>query len=197
MQNMWDQRYAGDNYFYGTEPNQRFKNFIDNLTPGRILLPGEGEGRNAVYAATKQWQVFAFDSSKVAREKALKLAKQNHVKINYQIADVQQFNPGDVKFNVIAMVYLHLFPETRTSFHRKLISWLEPGGFVFMQAYDKEQLHMNTGGPKNLELLYSVAELENDFSGLNILTLKKEKIFHKEGVGHRGEAWNITLIAQK
>lgn len=45
---------------YGTEPNAFFKAQLDQLTPGRLLLPAEGEGRNAVYAAKKGWEVAAF-----------------------------------------------------------------------------------------------------------------------------------------
>ncbi len=54
----WDIRYSDSEYAYGTEPNVYFKSFIDTHSSGKILLPGEGEGRNAVYAAVKGWEVF-------------------------------------------------------------------------------------------------------------------------------------------
>jgi hypothetical protein len=65
MLNPWDERYNLPEYIYGTEPNQFLKNFIQKNKPGKILLPGDGEGRNSVYAAQSGWKVYAFDSSYV------------------------------------------------------------------------------------------------------------------------------------
>lgn len=83
--NPWDIRYANAQYVYGTEPNQFFKHNIDMLLPGKILLPAEGEGRNAVYAAQQGWMVDAMDSSIQARHKALYLAEKKNVSITYQL----------------------------------------------------------------------------------------------------------------
>lgn len=74
MKNFWDDRYSAKDYIYGTQPNQFFKEQIDKLKAGKIMMLGEGEGRNAVYAAMRGWQVDAIDSSPVAREKAVNLA---------------------------------------------------------------------------------------------------------------------------
>jgi len=76
MIDFWNARYAAAEYAYGTEPNAFFKAQLDQLTPGRLLLPAEGEGRNAVYAAKKGWEVVAFDQSDAGQKKALKLAKE-------------------------------------------------------------------------------------------------------------------------
>ena len=90
----WNERYSSDEYVYGTEPNQFFKEQIQKINPsGRLLLPGEGEGRNAVFAAKLGWNVDAFDQSSVAKMKAETLAKLNNVKINYSNVDL-----GKLKF---------------------------------------------------------------------------------------------------
>ena len=72
MKDFWNQRYAADEYAYGTAPNAFFKAVLDPLPPGRILLPAEGEGRNAVYAAKLGWEVVAFDQSEGGQKKAMK-----------------------------------------------------------------------------------------------------------------------------
>lgn len=55
MKEMWDKRYGNTEYAYGEEPNAFFKKTLDKLDlKGSILLPAEGEGRNAVYAAKKE-----------------------------------------------------------------------------------------------------------------------------------------------
>ena len=57
MKEFWDQRYSDSEYVYGKKPNQFFKEFVDENQPGKILLPAEGEGRNAVYAAKMNYEV--------------------------------------------------------------------------------------------------------------------------------------------
>ncbi len=82
----WNERYAEDKYAYGIEPNDFVKQELQKLKPGKILFPAEGEGRNAVYAAQLGFDVYAFDPSEEGRRKALKLARENNVNINYQLA---------------------------------------------------------------------------------------------------------------
>ena len=53
MKEMWNQRYTDKEYIYGKAPNILVKEFIDQSEAGRILFAAEGEGRNAVYAATQ------------------------------------------------------------------------------------------------------------------------------------------------
>ena len=92
--NFWDERYSSEEYVYGVEPNQFFKQVLDKIpVPGKLLLPGEGEGRNAVYAAKCGWLVDAYDQSINAQKKALKLAEINDVIINYSVVDLAKFNP--------------------------------------------------------------------------------------------------------
>ena len=40
MPTFWNQRFASEEYIYGTEPNAYFKQVIDGLKPGRLLVPG-------------------------------------------------------------------------------------------------------------------------------------------------------------
>ncbi|HTN67918.1 MAG TPA: hypothetical protein VLZ33_00485 [Dysgonamonadaceae bacterium] len=90
MKEKWDERYYSETYIYGTCPNAWFATKLDELTPGKLLLPAEGESRNAVYAPTKGWEVTSFDQSVEGRKKALKLATEREVKINYQIHDLSE-----------------------------------------------------------------------------------------------------------
>lgn len=110
MKTTWDKRYSTEEYIYGAEPNQFFKNEIDKLEPGKILFLGEGEGRNAVYAASLGWNVDAIDSSIVGKEKAIKLGTSKGVEINYIVADLNEFTPESEKYDAVVIIYLHL-PE--------------------------------------------------------------------------------------
>lgn len=59
----WNSRYSDTAYAYGKSPNQFLKEQLEKLPIGNILFPAEGEGRNAVFAATLGWKVSAFDIS--------------------------------------------------------------------------------------------------------------------------------------
>ncbi len=193
----WDDRFSSTDYVYGTEPNKFFKEQIDKLSPGKILLLGEGEGRNGVYAAKNKWAVFAIDYSNVAKNKAIELAEKNQVKINYHVQSLSTYIPEKNKFNVAALIFLHLNPSDRKNLHRRMISSLLPGGMVILEVFEKEQLGKTSGGPQNYDMLYSLDEVKNDFKTLKTILLKKEIIFLNESDKHKGDASIITYVGKK
>ncbi len=85
MRDFWNVRYSEEIYAYGTAPNVFFSSELKKLPPGKALFPAEGEGRNAVYAATCGWNVIAFDQSEAGKEKALQLAAKKGVEIDYAV----------------------------------------------------------------------------------------------------------------
>ena len=196
MKVMWDQRYSEKGYVYGRMPNNFLKNFIDNEPPARILLPGEGEGRNAVYAARKGWQVFAVDLSEEGKKKALTWAHQNNVEIDYQVADLNTWN-APLMVECVALVYTHFSSAFRLQIHQKLIDKLIPGGFFILEAFSKKQINYDSGGPKNIDMLYDEKLLKEDFKSLKIDFLQERVIDLDEGRFHRGEASIIRMIAKK
>jgi SAM-dependent methyltransferase len=193
----WDVRYSDSEYAYGTDPNLYFKSFIDSNTPGKLLLPGEGEGSNAVYAALKGWEVYALDQSKVGMDKAKKLAEINNVNIDYQIQELSSFEQDKDTYDAIALIFLHLPPQNREHIHQNFIRLLKPDGLLLIEAFSKAQLGRKTGGPPVLEMLYDEEILRNDFGDLNILELYETIEEYKEGPYHQGEAAVIRMIARK
>ena len=139
MKETWNQRYSDKEYIYGRMPNDFLKNFIDNEPPGKILLPGDGEGRNAVYAAKKGWQVHAVDYSEIGRQKALSWAAQNNVEIEYEVADLVEWN-ANLSVDCVAIIYAHFNPEYRQKIHHKLIDKLVTGGYFVMEVFSKKQI---------------------------------------------------------
>ena len=105
-QQQWDSRYSAEEYIYGIEPNEYLRHFLDSRKPGRILFPAEGEGRNAVYAASLGWQVDAFDQSETGRQKALKLAAMKGVSINYGLISLEDWQPDSNIYDAVALVLL-------------------------------------------------------------------------------------------
>lgn len=195
MKHFWNERFSSNDYLYGEEPNLKFKEFIDTNNPGRILLPGEGEGRNAVYAAKNGWVVNAIDQSKTGRDKAFLLAKKNEVKIDYVLGDLLKHDYKKESYDAIALVFLHLPPELRIQVHHHLIKLLKPKGKLYILGFTTDQLSYNSGGPKNIEMLYTKEALNKDFNQLNIVKNKYLVSSLTEGLGHDGEASLIEFEA--
>ncbi|MFZ1311741.1 MAG: class I SAM-dependent methyltransferase [Chitinophagaceae bacterium] len=196
MQQFWDQRYVENETVYGNEPNKFFKLFIDLHKPGTLLLPGEGEGRNAVYAASKGWQVDAFDFSQVAREKALDFARGERVIINYELKNIVDFKAGK-QYDAVGLIFVHLPEVLRKKFHQEVYNSIKPGGFMVLEAFAKEQAQLESGGPRDATLLYDAPSLCNDFPFLHMLSCEQKDIFLDEGDYHKGKASVLRMIGQR
>jgi len=191
-------RYQSADYVYGTAPNLFFADFIDKQTQnGKLLLPAEGEGRNAVYAAYKGWDVDAFDFSDTAMQKAIDLSDKNKVSINYFISDFENVVLPPSQYDIIALIYNHMKPEVLSIMAQKYFTSLKTGGFLIVEAFAKEQINNVTGGPKVIDLLYDKTQIETTFNAFNIVKLEQKKIINNEGKLHSGEAEVIRLIATK
>lgn len=195
IQNMWNQRYAQPEYVYGKEPNEFFKQELPKYKPGKILLPAEGEGRNAVYAAKLGWEVYAFDSSSEAIKKAQQLASENNVNIHYTLSSFEEADYPNDFFDLIGLFYAHTL--NRAQNHKKLLVFLKPNGTIILEAFSKEQLQYNSGGPRNIEMLFYEEELQSDFADLTELKTEKIEIHLNEGKQHNGKASVIRLIGLK
>lgn len=197
MQNQWDERYARQEYIYGTEANNFLKEKLLTLKPGRILLPGEGEGRNVVYAATLGWEACATDQSTEAQKKAYQLANQKDVSINYSIQSLNDWDPEPDQYDCIAFIFVHLPEAIRKQVHKAAIKALKPGGILILEAFTTNQLHRNSGGPKNTDLLFTSAQLKIDFAALSDLEIVETQIILNEGSLHQGLADVIRLTGNK
>lgn len=197
MKEKWNERYSKEHYAYGKMPNDFFKNEIDKLTPGKLLLLGEGEGRNGVYATKLGWDVDAVDWSEKGKEKAEKLSSEFKVRINYIINDLSVYNPKENYYDAVGLIFLHMNPELREDIHRKVVNSLKSGGVVILESYEKEQINNSSGGPKDLDLLYSLEDIFTDFSDLNIVSFSKETIELNESSHHHGQAEVIRYVGLK
>lgn len=196
MKQFWNQRYAENEIVYGNEPNKFFKLFIDLHKPGTLLLPAEGEGRNAVYAASKGWQVDAFDFSEVAREKALDFARGERVTINYELKNIADFKAVK-QYDAVALVYVHLPDSIRKTFHQEVYNSIKPGGFLMLEAFAKEQIQFESGGPRDENLLYDAPSICSDFPFLHMMSCEQKEIMLDEGDFHKGKAAVLRMVGQR
>ncbi|GAB1454300.1 class I SAM-dependent methyltransferase [Draconibacterium sp.] len=197
MNDFWNERFSDEKYAYGTEPNEFFKNQLNKLPPGKILFPAEGEGRNAVYAATKGWDVTAFDPSIEGKRKAELLALEKDVTIDYRIENYEFIDFPKESFDCIVLIFAHIHPVKREEYHKKLMSFLKFGGNLILEGFSKNQLNNKTGGPRDINMLFSKNELESDFSSFSELEIIETDTILNEGVFHQGISSVIRVLGNK
>jgi len=197
MKEFWDKRYEKDGWVYGQEPNVFFQEVLSRLPPGRILLPAEGEGRNAIFSARTGWEVEAFDFSPAAKQKALTWAKEENLVIQYELQDLTEWNPLEEVYDVVSLIFIHLEPTHRVDFHQKVIKSVKKGGIVIIEAFRPEQVGHSSGGPQDPRMLYTLVDLENDFMTLEKVSQENWSGYLDEGQYHRGHAETIRMVFQK
>jgi hypothetical protein len=190
----WDQRYGEHESVYGAEPNAFLRDFLQDRPVGTALFPAEGEGRNAVYAASLGWKVDAFDQSTVARDKALAKAAATGVELHYTISDLESFEPKG-SYDLIGLFYVHMSASIRTAVHRKLVAALKPRGVLVLEGFSKDQLNFNSGGPKEASMLFDMDMLAEDFSEMEEMSMEQALVTLDEGPFHQGPASVIRVVA--
>lgn len=197
LQQFWDVRFASPEFIYGKEPNEFFKSVIDTLTPGKLLVPGAGEGRDGVYAATKGWDVHCIDQSCEGRNKANALAQEKNVHIAFDVQDIEEANIEEASMDAIASVFFHLPSQVRGRFLYNAIKWLKPSGLLIIQSFTPRQLERTSGGPRDLDMLMEPTEIEQYSEWLIIERSIEKETELQEGDYHRGIANVTEIIARK
>jgi 2-polyprenyl-3-methyl-5-hydroxy-6-metoxy-1,4-benzoquinol methylase len=198
----WNERYSMEAFAYGEQPNNFLKEQLSTLEVGKILFPAEGEGRNAVFAATLAWQVSAFDISIEGKNKALKLAEMNQVSIDYQVEELQKLVYQPEQFDAIALIYAHFPANIKSVYHKTLDKYLRKGGIIIFEAFSKKHLEYiakneKVGGPKEEAMLFSKEEIRADFENYEIIMLEETEIELNEGLFHNGLGSVIRFVGKK
>ncbi|NVK09149.1 MAG: class I SAM-dependent methyltransferase [Tenacibaculum sp.] len=198
----WNERYQDLNFAYGKEPNLFFKKELQKLKTGSILLPADGEGRNGVYASKLGWDVTATDLSIEGKSKALKLANEFDTNLKYVVGDIQDLEFPKESFDAIGLIYAHFTAWKISAIHQKLTTLLKPKGYIIFEAFSKNHLKYQAdnpkiGGPKDINMLFSIEQIQQDFTGFEIQTLEEKEVFLNEGNSHNGKGSVIRFIGKK
>lgn len=193
---MWNERYASQDFVYGTEPNA-FLAQNAGLLVGPILSIAEGEGRNAVFLASLGFDVLGVDSSDVGLAKAQQLAASRGVSIRTEVADLAIYKPPELSFGSVVSIFAHLPSELRRRLYPLLERCLRPGGLILLEAYTPAQLARDTGGPKDADMLMTCAKLEQEFPHCEVILSQEIEREVVEGKFHTGLASVVQFIARK
>jgi 2-polyprenyl-3-methyl-5-hydroxy-6-metoxy-1,4-benzoquinol methylase len=197
-QEFWNERYAGEELAYGEAANEFLVSQAARLpSVGRALDIGAGEGRNALYLASRGLDVLAVDQSDVGMQKARRLARERGLALRTQAVDLNQFDAEPNSFDVVSSIFVHLPAELRAAVHRRVAAWLKPGGALVLEAYAPDQIGRGTGGPRNPSLLASLPAILAELDGLEIEHQAALVRNVSEGLFHTGEASVVQVLARK
>lgn len=196
---IWDARYSRDDYLFGTEPNAFLASQHALLMPGmRCLAVADGEGRNGVWLAQQGLDVISAEASPVALEKARKLAAERGVCIDFQQVDLLQWDWGEACYDAVAGIFIQFTgPEERARMFAQIKRCLKPGGLLLLEGYTPRQLEYRTGGPSQVENLYTEPLLRAAFADFEIVHLREHDSVIREGSGHSGMSALIDLVVRK
>lgn len=195
----WETRFAKPEYEFGKAPND----FLVRCKPllpasGKALAVADGEGRNGVWLAEQGLDVTSVDFSPSAQKKAAALAAERGVPLTLILADAHTWDYPEAAFDVV----VEIFTQFSTPAERPL-KWagmrraLRPGGLLIIEGYAPKQLQYGTGGPKQIEHLYTREILEQAFGDFDDLRIVEEEREMREGPGHAGMSAVINLTARK
>ena len=163
---MWDNRFAGEDFAYGKEPNVWLAERISQIPPpeqNKALIPADGEGRNAVWCARLGWNTEVFDLSAQGKIKCEMLAAEHGVSVDYEIADLKDLQLDEEQFDLIAFSWFHTPSTLRKEKFCNFMPALKKGGHLITEGYHKTQMPMDSGGPKSLDLLWDLDEILEEF----------------------------------
>ncbi|KAI8616478.1 SAM domain-containing protein [Chytriomyces sp. MP71] len=198
----WDERYAAtDVLVYGEAPNDHVVAACEYLKANsKVISLGEGEGRNAVFLATRGHAVHCVDLSPVGLTKAQKLAEAKGVSslISTQAADLSDCVFGVEQYDAVVAIWCHLPSALRRSVHERAVHSLKPGGIVLLEAYTPANIGRGTGGPGAADFCMSEEILRAEFGDSVEWKLMREVEREvKEGSYHTGLSATVQAIAVK
>lgn len=196
QQEFWNNKFSQADYFYGLNPNRFLASQINLLkNHKKLLCLGEGEGRNAIFFAKNGFEVSAIDASNLGLEKLQNRAIEENINIKTICMDLNDWEVK-TKYDVIVASYLHMYKNEREKLFQKIEDSLNTNGYFIAEFFSTKQLSYKSGGPKDLDLLYTVEDFSNHFN-LCKKNITEEIVTLDEGIGHQGEACVIRVVVQK
>lgn len=168
--NAWDERYAGTELVWSAEPNRFLAGETGDLPPGRALDLACGEGRNAIWLASRGWSVTAVDFSAVGLDKGRQLAAQRGVEVEWVHADVTTYEPQPHAYDLVFVMYLHLTSPDMGAALAHAEAAVAPGGMLLVVGHDITNLTDGYGGPQDPAVLYGPDDV---VAGLRELTVER------------------------
>jgi SAM-dependent methyltransferase len=193
----WNERYQNPDYIYGTSPNDFLVSAAEQIPAGPVLCLAEGEGRNAVFLASRRHVVTAVDQAHVGLAKARALAEAQGLPLTTVVSDLADFHIAPRTWSGIVAIFMHLPPDLRRTVLGRAAAGLRPGGVFVMEAYTPAQLGRATGGPNDVRLLPDLAAIQSELGQLDWIVARELERDVREGCGHSGVSSVVQVLARR
>jgi len=198
MENIWNERFNSEEYYYGEEPNVFIQQQAFRLEPcQKVIAFAEGEGRNAVFLAKRNLEVTAIDYAESGLQKAKKLAQKHGVDIHTKKIDLLVEDVASDEYDAAIMVFGHFHKNVQTMVLNKMKKAIKPKGILMLEVFSKEQLKYGTGGPPELEMLYEPKDILAWCKGHEVIHFFYGEQERVAGKVHNGLAHVIQLVLRK
>lgn len=164
----WDERHAARDPIESPEPDPTLVDEIGAMAPGDALDLGAGDGRNAVWLASRGWRVTAVDFSRVAVERGRALATRLGLELDWREEDLLSWAAPGRAFHLVTLFFIHLPPDERRAVYARAAEAVRPGGTLLVVGHDRTNLTDGTGGPQDPAVLFTAAEVAADLDGFTI-----------------------------
>jgi SAM-dependent methyltransferase len=196
--NPWNSRFQAENYVYGKEPNLFISEVQKKLKlSGDVLTIAEGEGRNAVFLAEHGMNVTAWDYAESGLAKTKKLAEERNVDVQTKLIDLNEAVWEKNKWDELVCIFGHFPKELRQKTLQGVKEAVKPGGYFITEVYSRYQIPYNSGGPRELDFLYTPEEFLQIFADWRIVHFFMGEVVRHEGELHNGLAHVIQFVGQK
>lgn len=101
----WDEMYRQNEAMWSGQVNGSLAVEVENLSPGRALDVGCGEGADAIWLAERGWDVVAIDISSTAVERGRLEAESRGVAIEWLATDILNSPPEPGSFELVSLHY--------------------------------------------------------------------------------------------
>jgi len=162
----WNRRYAEAELVWSAGPNRFVEAELADLPPGRAVDLAAGEGRNAIWLASRGWRVTAVDFSAVALDKGRRLAAARGVSVTWELADLATYQPP--ASDLVLIAYLHLPPDLWSQVLARAVVAVAPGGTLLVVGHDLANLTEGVGGPQDASRLYTAEGVAAALDGLDV-----------------------------
>ena len=141
----WEDRYAAPGLTWSGAPNAVLLTEAADLTPGRALDIGSGEGGDALWLAKNGWRVTGVDIADNALAKARASTEAADPRaaelITWEQHDLTAWAPEPRSFDLVTSHFMHLPGPARETLFRALAAAIAPGGTLLIVGHDVSAHH--------------------------------------------------------
>ena len=172
----WDDRYAkaaaAGAAVWSIEPNAWIAQVTGTLPPGTAIDLAAGEGRNALWLASRGWRVTAVDFSATGLSIGRTRAAETALELDWVTADATTWVSA-TPVDLVVIAYLQLPAAELSSAISNAVASLAAGGTLALIGHDSENLEHGVGGPKDAAMLHDLEVVRSAAAGLDIAECRR------------------------